>query len=159
MTRSPILAILALAVLAAPGLACGNGECKPPQPPEKPPVVVEPPPSSEVPPVKPPLVVEPPPPPELPPVVVPPPPAGSPPELPPVSAPPTLAPSPGDRDPVAAGQAIHYGYCCQIDGRMHVSTAWLRNPVTALEQCRAREERLQSLPRCPRWVHRQEGGE
>jgi len=128
MTRSPILAILALAFLAAPALACGNGECEPPPPPpEKPPVV------------------EPPPPPEKPPVVA-----------PPAAA--RLVPE-GDRDPAPASVTIHYGYCCQIDGAMQVSTGWLRDPVTALEQCRAREVRLQSLPECPRHVRRTEGGE
>lgn len=88
----------------------------------------------------------PPPPPPPPPVVVDPP-----------------APLPGprrqDRDPAVATPVIHYGYCCQIDGTMVVSTAWLRDPVVAHEQCRARAERLQSLPSCPRRIQRREGGE
>ena len=109
MSRSPILSILTLALLAAPALACGNGECDPPPPP--------PPPSA-----------------------------------------PTLE-ADGSRDPVAPTPVIHYGFCCAIEGRMHVSTAWLRDPVRAYEQCRAREERLQSLPQCPRRIRSQEGGE
>lgn len=93
---------------------------------------------------------------ENPPVVVEPPPPAPPPVVAPVAP---AAPGPDGRDPVASTPVIHYGYCCQIDGRMQVSTAWLRDPVKAYEQCRAREERLKSLPECPRWVHRQEGGE
>jgi hypothetical protein len=128
MTRSPIVPILALAFLAAPALACGNGECEPPVK-KDPPVVVEPPP----------------PPPPAPPVVE-----------PPVAAPISQSP---DREPSAPQVAIHFGYCCQVDGKMRVSTAWLRDPVKALEHCRAREERLQSLPECPDRIQRQEGGE
>lgn len=85
---------------------------------------------------------EPPPPPPPPPVVVAPDPIGD-----------------MDRDPVAPSRIIHYGYCCQIGGKMHVSTAWLRDPVAAYEQCQAREERMQSLPECPDRIRRQEGGE
>lgn len=88
---------------------------------------------------------DPPPPPSPPPAVEPPPPERS--------------PQPDDRDQAAPHVAIHYGFCCQVDGKMRVSTAWLRDPVTALEQCRAREERLQSLPECPRRIRDQEGGE
>lgn len=63
-----------------------------------------------------------------------------------------------DRDPSAPSRIIHYGFCCQIEGKMRVSTAWLRDPVTAHEQCQAREERMQSLPECPDRIRRQEGG-
>jgi|GEM_PF-5365148 len=122
MTRSPIIAVLALALLAAPALACGNGECDPP------PAKVEPP-------VAEPPVAEPP---------VPPPPAVEPPSAP--------LPTPDDGDPLQPYVAPHFAHCCQIEGRMYVRTAWLRDPVTALEQCRAREERLQSLPECPRRI-------
>jgi hypothetical protein len=146
MTRSPILSIFVLALLAAPAaLACGNGECDPPPPPPKPPVV------------------EPPPPPPKPPVVKPP--VAEPPVAqPPVAAPPVASPEPSplpedDRDPPTATPVIHYSYCCQIEGKMRVGTGWLRDPVTAYEQCRAREERLQSLPECPRRIRTLEGGE
>lgn len=111
MTRSPIFTILALAFLAVPALACGNGECDPPPPP-----------------------------------------------LPPEAEQPVPTPD-ADRDPVAPTPIIHYGFCCQTGGKMRVSTAWLRDPVKALEQCRAREERLQSLPECPRRIRDQKGGE
>lgn len=112
MTRSPIVTLLALVVLAAPALAYGNGE-------------------------------------------------GSPPSLPPpeVVVPAPAAGTPDDRDPTVASPVIHYGFCCQIEGKMQVGTGWLRDPVIALEQCRAREERLQSLPECPRRIRDQEGGE
>ena len=115
MTRSPIFTIVTLAFLAAPALACGNGECEPPPPPPAPPVVE-----------------------------------------PPVAAPVRQS---DDREPSAPHVAIHFGYCCQVDGQMRVSTAWLRNPVTANEQCQARQERLRSLPECPRRIGKQEGGE
>ena len=120
MTRSPVFTIVTLAFLAAPALACGNGECEPPPPPTAPPVVE-----------------------------------------PPVAAPPVAAPvrQSDDREPSAPHVAIHFGYCCQVDGKMRVSTAWLRDPVTAYEQCQAREERLQSLPECPRRIADYEGGE
>lgn len=80
---------------------------------------------------------------------------------PPVVEPPTPRPplQPDDRDPVVSTPVIHYGFCCQSGGKMRVSTAWLRDPVTAYEQCQAREERLQSLPECPRRIADQEGGE
>ena len=137
MTRSPILPIFVLALLAAPALACGNGECDPPPPPPKPPVV-EPPPKPPV--VEPPVVT--------PPVAEPP------------NAPPAPSPLPADdRDPPAATPVIHFSYCCQIEGEMRVGTGWLRDPVKAVEQCRAREERLQSLPECPRRIRALEGGE
>lgn len=130
MTRSPIIAVLALALLAARALACGNGECDPPpaSPPNVEPPVAEPP-SVEPPPVEPPAVE------------------------PPGAEPPAVAdPQPDDRDPPVAAAVIHYGFCCQIDGKMRVRTAWLRDPDAALEQCRARQERLQSLPECPRRI-------
>ncbi len=82
-----------------------------------------------------------------------------PPPEPPAVSPPMASPAPSDRDPVAPSVAIHYGYCCQIDGKMRVGTAWLRDPVKAYEQCQAREESLQSLPECPRRIRDQEGGE
>lgn len=88
---------------------------------------------------------EPPPPPPPPPEVV-------------VGPAPTLH-APDDRDPAIVTPVIHYAYCCQIDGEMQVRTGWLRDPVTALEQCRAREERLQSLPECPHRPRATEGGE
>lgn len=144
MTRSPFIAILGFALLAAPALACGNGECEPPPPP--PPPVVEPP-TPE------------------PPAPAPEPPAPEPPVAePPAPEPPVPPPAMGkagseSRDPRTATRVIHYGFCCQIDGKMRVSTAWLRDPVTAHEQCRAREERLQSLPECPRRIREREGGE
>lgn len=74
-----------------------------------------------------------------------PPPPPPPPELPVV-----VAPVPHeDREPVAPTVAIHYGYCCQVDGQARYSVALGRDPATALAQCQGRELRLTKLPDCP----------
>lgn len=86
------------------------------------------------------------------------PPAPPPPPPPPVIERPAPRPD-GDRDPAVATPVIHFSYCCQIDGRMHLRTGWLRDPARAREQCEARKLRLQSLPECPRHIRRKEGGE
>ena len=87
------------------------------------------------------------------------PPPPPPPPPPPVVVVPEVPRAPDDRDPAIATPVIHYGVCCSIDGKMYVTTGWLRDPVTAMQQCQAREERLQSLPECPRRLRDQEGGE
>lgn len=87
------------------------------------------------------------------------PPPPPPPPPPPVVEPPVVRPPSVDRDPIIATPVIHYGVCCSVGGKMHVTTGWLRDPVTAYEQCQAREERLQSLPECPRRVRDQVGGQ
>lgn len=81
----------------------------------------------------------------------------APPSPPPVVEPLTTRSS--DRDPTIAPSVIHYGYCCQVGGKMRVGTAWLRDPVTAYEQCRARQDRMQSLPECPARLGGRKGGE
>lgn len=54
-----------------------------------------------------------------------------------------------DGEPVQRHVTVQYGYCCQLDGAMRYSAPWGRDSELALEQCRAREKRLEVLPECP----------